>query len=230
LPGCPSPVHRLGDRLLSLRTLKSKQGILTWDILGKGRPISGLGHGEAGIGLALAAAWKVTGQPALREAAVDAFTMEHLLYESRLGTWPDFRESPVAAGYVHGICSGAPGMALALLKLRGLGIPDFDEDLRRALDFTLNTPPLERDHYCCGNSGVIECLLEAGQILQAPRFTQAAQERTELLLQGIRTRGQPRFMAAGFRNYSPLGQLNGLSGAGHVLLRQLSPGLRGLYV
>ena len=223
-------IGALSHRILALKNLETGQGILSWDTISKKRPISGLGHGNAGIGLALAAAAKVTDDKDVMNGAMDAFRLEHLLYDEKFKTWPDFRISSVAAGYMHGLCSGAPGMILAYTRLKSLGVDDFDEDLKRALDFTLSTGPSQRDHYCCGNGAILESLIEAGNRLGDDEYTDEALKRASFIVKRRDLKQKYSFLPEGYVNYEPLGQLNGLSGLGHVFLRLLKPELEGLLV
>lgn len=218
------PAHRqrieaLCQRLLALQTLDTKQGIRTWDTLGKKRPISGLGHGIAGIGLALAAAWHLYPSERLYSALRDAFALERQLYNDTMGTWPDFRESSVPSGYMNGYCSGAPGMGAVYLRLHQLGIPDFDEDMEKAIQKATETPLMPRDHCCCGNCATVEFLLDAGRMLNRPELTEDARARLTAMVERKAASGQFTFLPAGYENYSPFGILNGLSGVGHVLMK-----------
>ena len=109
-------MRRAAERLLRAQTLEYR-GLLLWDTLGKKRPISGAGHGMAGIAAALSWAGKLLGDARCMEAAAAALEFEHGIYSERLGTWPDLRASPVASSAMHGLCSGsrrtwpAPGTA-----------------------------------------------------------------------------------------------------------------------
>ncbi|MGN0663230.1 MAG: type 2 lanthipeptide synthetase LanM family protein [Faecalibacterium sp.] len=218
------PDHRqrteaLCQRLLALQTLETKQGIRTWDTLGKKRPLSGLGHGIAGIGLALAAAWHLYPSERLYTAVQDAFLLERQLYNETMGTWPDFRDSAVPSSYMNGYCSGAPGMGSVYLRLHQLGIPDFDEELEKAIRKVVETPLMPRDHYCCGNSATVEFLLDAGRVLNRPELAENARERLTAMVERKAANGQFTFLPDQYENYSPFGMLNGLSGIGHVLMK-----------
>lgn len=92
--------------------------LLLWDTLGLGRPVGGAGHGMAGVAAGLLAAARLAGDASLAGPARDALAFEHRTYAERLGTWPDFRLSALPDAAMHGICSGAPGMGLALLRCR----------------------------------------------------------------------------------------------------------------
>ena len=121
-------------------------------------------------------------------------------------------------------------MILAYTRLKSLGVDDFDEDLKRALDFTVSTGPSQRDHYCCGNGAILESLIEAGNRLGDDKYTDEALKRAAFIVKRRDLKQKYSFLPEGYVNYEPLGQLNGLSGLGHVLLRLLKPELSGLFV
>ncbi len=219
---------KLCDSLLAAQKLETKQGIRSWDTLNKKRPISGLGHGVAGIGLALAAAWKLAPSEELLAAVQNAFALEHQLYSDKLHTWPDFRESSVASDAMHGYCSGAPGMGSIYLQLHQWGMTEYDTDLQNAIDYTLEMPLLSRDHYCCGSPSSIEFLMDAGRMLERPELTEEAHRCLRQVVERKAQKGAYTFMPNRYENYEPQSLLNGLSGVGHVLLKADVPSLKRL--
>lgn len=213
-------MRRAAERLLRAQTLEYR-GLLLWDTLGKKRPISGAGHGMAGIAAALPWAGKLLGDARCMEAAAAALEFEHGIYSERLGTWPDLRASPVASSAMHGLCSGSPGIGLALLRCResGLGSPGLEEDLARARHSCLTTGPLRRDHLCCGNSSAVEFLLtlpgcreQAGRLLA---FMKARKDGS----------GGYRYMPENFRKVLCPDLFFGAAGIGFELLRYARPDL-----
>lgn len=213
-------MRRAAERLLLAQTLEYR-GLLLWDTLGKKRPISGAGHGMAGIAAALSWAGKLLGDARCLEAAAAALEFEHGIYSERLGTWPDLRASPVASSAMHGLCSGSPGIGLALLRCResGLGSPGLEEDLARARHSCLTTGPLRRDHLCCGNSSAVEFLLtlpgcreQAGRLLA---FMKARNDGS----------GGYRYMPENFRKVLCPDLFFGAAGIGFELLRYARPDL-----
>lgn len=212
-------VLSLCNRILELKTLDTPQGILTWDTLGKKRAISGLGHGVAGVGLALASANRLFPSNRLRSAIQNAFELERLLYSDTLGTWCDYRDTSAPAAAMNGFCSGAPGMGSVYLKLHAWGISDFDDDLEKAINKVVSSEIMPRDHYCCGNSASIEFLFDAGTELNRPELSQNALRRLKEITARKAANGEFTFLPERYENYSPLGLLNGLSGVGHLLLK-----------
>lgn len=210
---------RAAGRLLDGRALEYR-GRLLWDTLGKGRPISGAGHGMAGIAAALARAGRLLGDGRCLEAARAALEFEHGIYSEKLGGWPDLRSSPVPARAMHGLCSGEPGLGLALLSCResGLDYPELEGDLERARRCCLGRPPLYRDHLCCGNSSSLDFLLSL------PDGREHAGRLLAFMLERAGRNGGFNYLPEGFRG-TPVPELfYGAAGVGYELLRYALPG------
>lgn len=167
------------DRLLAMKTLPY-QGKLLWKSFpDKPRPISGGGHGLAGIAEALYAAGAALGDKKYVRAAEDAIGFELEAYSEKFGTWGDLRSYP-PEGYMHGYCSGAPGIGIMLERIRRAGFET--EALERcaalAGQSTDNLPLNARDHLCCGNGAVAEYYMTAGRFDEAGRVLAAMQRRS----------------------------------------------------
>ena len=211
-------MERIAELLIRGRTLEYK-GMLLWDTMDKKRPISGAGHGLAGIAAALLGAWKLLGGARYREAALAALEFEHGIYSEKLGTWPDLRTSPVASQAMHGLCSGAPGMGLAMLFCResGLDSPELEEDIVRARRCCLTSRPIYRDHLCCGNSAALDFLLSlpdcrehAGRLLA---FMKSRKDRG----------GRYHCLPENYRQVPCPDLFFGTAGIGYELLRYAQP-------
>ena len=183
-----------------MQTLNTPHGILTWDTLGKKRAISGLGHGVAGVGLALASANQLFPSNKLRSAIRNAFELERLMYSDTLGTWCDYRDISSSAMAMNGLCSGAPGMGSVYLKLHAWGIADFDDDLEKAINKVISTEIMPRDHYCCGNSASIEFLFDAGRELNRPELSQDALRRLKEMTVRKSANGEFTFLPERYEN------------------------------
>lgn len=216
-------IRRFADRLLEKKTLSTKLGYNIWHTAGKARGISGAGHGQAGIGVALWNAWQVLGDEKYRQASLDCFHWEHQIFNKELSTWPDLREITVKPVSMHGFCSGAPGMGLALLSCDGLRdvLDTYDQDLQRALEAVNNTPPLYRDHLCCGNMSAIEFLLTYGRHMHSNDAISRAKDRLSECLTHQEIDGEFHFTAQGFQSSFIPDLFYGISGIGYTLLRML---------
>lgn len=221
-------IDTISKELLKRQTLDTKYGIKGWDTLGKNYPISGLGNGVAGVGLALASAYSVIRSDELLYAYKDAFELEDKMFSEKLNNWPDFRKSPVADSSINGYCSGAPGIGSAYISLCKINIHDYENMLELAIDSVLSSNMHTRDHYCCGNASTIEFLFDAGKLLGRKDLIYEAHDRLERVCRIKAQKGEFSFMTSKYLNYSPLGLLEGISGLGHVLLKADNPELGNL--
>ena len=222
-------IRAFGDRLLFLKTLQRKEGPPLWDTLKLGRPVSGMGHGMAGIAAALSRAYCILGEEAYLAAAQDALDFEYGIYSPSLGTWPDLRRTARPVGAMQGYCSGAPGVGLAMLvclENRDVGTQwrqKAEENLDRALAACLNQELLFRDHLCCGNSAAVEFLLEAGRRLERPELTAKAGELFFSMRERAEKRGKYTLLPEGYAQTFDPSLFYGISGIGYELLRLAQP-------
>ena len=213
-------IRKAADRLLAMKTLQY-EGKLLWKTLpDTPRPISGAGHGHAGIAEALYAAAGVLGNEKYAAAAAEALDFERAVYEKyceKFGTWADLRSYP-PEGIMHGYCSGAPGIGIMTERIRRAG---FDSEniqklARYARDSVDRIHPGSRDHLCCGNSAIVEYYLSTGRREDAGRVLAAMAERRK-------KEGEYRFMAYQFNNSMTPSLFYGISGAGYEMLRYACP-------
>jgi lantibiotic modifying enzyme len=218
-------VERLTRRLLEIRSPAAKDGTLLWDARDAAWPVSGFGHGQAGIAAALAIAAEAFGLDAT-DAVRDALAWEVHVYDEKLGTWPDLRTAPVSTTYMHGICSGAPGIGIASLlaiRLEDASVRELASTLLELADSaSLALAPPSRDTLCCGGLAVAEYMLSRN-----------LREETGRLIAGTvgrrRTLGGYVFVRDGMRMVSEPDLFNGLSGVGYTLLRYADPKTSGLF-
>lgn len=218
---------RLVRHLLAARTLKAHDGTPLWDTAGTGWPLSGFGHGQAGVGAALAAAEEAFGLDG-GTCACDVLSWELSAYREGLGTWPDFRRSPVVDRAMHGICSGAPGIGLAA---QAVGAATRDGHMRELCDDIVaradaacaTRGPSYRDTLCCGNLAVCEYLVSRGNRRDAGRLLAGVVERAH-------ARGSYVFLHKGWRPVEDPDLFNGLAGVGYGLLRYADPSLPSVFV
>ena len=158
-----------------------------WLTMRDAPPLTGLAHGASGMALALAEAAVALGDTSLIESALRGLAYETDLFDEEAGNWPDLRPDPGAAageprstpGFMLGWCAGAPGIALARLRLLQL-LPDHEDaprwrsEIDRAADTTADAPLLARDHLCCGNLGRVTILRSLTAQLGESRWESAA--------------------------------------------------------
>ena len=169
----------------------------------------------AGIADALAWASVILEDSRCREAARAALDFEHEIYSEKLGNWPDLIGSSVPIQAMQGLCSGSPGVGLALLRCREIGFdsPELDEDIERAKLSCMTKNPLYRDHLCCGNSSTVDFLLSVpGCHEQAGRLLAFMKRRKD-------SEGSYHFMPPIYRQVPRLDLFFGAAGIGYEMLR-----------
>lgn len=146
------------------------------------RSLNGLGHGRAGIAMALVEAGARFDRPDFRELAIEAMRVEHAMHSTDgPGGWPDLRSCgpddpiPAPSGF-DAWCAGADGIALSRAAvLRHVDEPFLREDLDRALArITGGAIFSGRHHLCCGAAGRIETLRVLGRLLDRPDLREQA--------------------------------------------------------
>ena len=213
-------IRSAADSLLAMKKL-AYDGKTLWKTLPNSpRPISGAGHGHAGIAEALYAAAGVLGEEKYAAAAEEALDFERGVYEKyveRFGTWADLRSYP-PEGYMHGYCSGAPGIGIMLEHIKRSGF--VNETVEKLADYareSVDRLPLNaRDHLCCGNSAIAEYYLTVGDPDAAGRVLGAMVDRRK-------KEGTYRYQAYKFHNGLIPSLFYGLSGVGYEMLRYAFP-------
>lgn len=205
------------DSLLALKT-QPCQGKLLWrSFPDKPRPISGSGHGLAGVAEALYAASAVLGDEKYARAAEDAIGFELGAYSEKFHTWSDLRTCP-PVGYMHGYCSGAPGIGIMLARIRRWGFAGEVLDRCAALaGRSADELPLNaRDHLCCGNSAVAEYYMAVGRFDEAGRVLAAMRTRSARA-------GGYRYLGYDYHNGVTPSLFYGAGGIGYEMLRYAAP-------
>jgi lantibiotic modifying enzyme len=209
-------IQAAADRLLAQQAAQGG-----WRTLPSGGELTGLAHGASGIAVALVEAGISLDEPRYLEAAVHGLAYEHNLFDSDAGNWPDLRDG-AEGRFMLGWCAGAPGIALARLRLLDL-LPDHDlaEQWRQDLDIaaatTASAPLVGRDHLCCGNLGRAAILSVLGARLGRPAWSGAATRIVEAVVSRAGD-GLPRGILGSDPDQLAIpGLMTGQSGAGLVL-------------
>jgi type 2 lantibiotic biosynthesis protein LanM len=215
-----------GDHLLACAQPMTKG--IGWS-LKDGPPLTGLGHGAAGIALNLLRLFKLTQEPRFKQGALAAIDYERSLFSSKAQNWPDLRPEPAANGtptdkqqkYMIAWCHGAPGIGLA--RLATLDILDTPE-IRKEIDVALRTTLREgfglNHSLCHGDLGNMDLLLSAAHSLNKSEYKQAIERLSGMLLDSIDRQGWVTGVPLGVE--TP-GLMVGLAGIGYGLLRLAVP-------
>jgi type 2 lantibiotic biosynthesis protein LanM len=218
---------RCGERLLAgAMTCEGGERGLGWPpIADTSRlPLTGFGHGTAGIAWALAQLAQASGDERFRHAAREALRYERSWFCPERESWPDLRESRETAGgraFFHAWCHGAPGIGLGRIgSLPCLDDPEMLSEIRAAVKSTLAEGFGFNHCLCHGDLGNLELVREAGRALGDEELTAEAGRLAARILAQIETAG-PR-CGASTRTEVP-GLLAGLAGIGYGLLRAACP-------
>jgi lantibiotic modifying enzyme len=218
--------RQLGKHILSGR-IKSGSGHRVWMSGIENAPLTGMGHGAAGIACALLKLYELTGDQELYEAAMEAIEYETALYDPQKFNWPDLRRDPrqknVQPAFMAGWCSGAPGIGLARIANLHVGQdPEILQDIENAIHFTLQYPMRSNDHICCGNSGRIDFLIEVALTLGRLDLLEEARKRAGWMIIRKETGGQYTFNTGKGKIFNP-SFFQGTAGIGYQLLRCIAP-------
>ena len=213
-------IRKVADRLLELKTLEYHEKTLWKTISDKERPISGAGHGHAGIAQALFAVANVLDDEKYIPAAEEALSFEYDIYEKyagKFGTWADLRSYPPEK-YMNGYCSGAPGIGIMMERIQKIGTASkMVKTLSQLAGKSVDALPLNvRDHLCCGNSSIVEYYLSTDRIDTAGKVLGAIYDRKL-------KENSYRYMSYDRNNGVTPSLFYGIGGIGYEMLRYAFP-------
>jgi len=219
MPDAKEITDRFAGKLKNAASIQYR-GRYIWKTGASACALSGTGHGQSGIAAALYTAGAKLDRSDLKEAAMAGFIFERDTFSDSMNAWPDRRYGPVSDSHLAGYCSGAPGIGIDALRTKYEGSEDI---LQKAIGSCLAEPLLYKDFLCCGNSAIIEFLLEAGRALGDESLIKAARSRMAMLSERARQNGAYTTVNRGVsRTFSP-NLLHGNAGIGYEMLRLASP-------
>ncbi|WP_276299007.1 type 2 lanthipeptide synthetase LanM family protein [Halorussus lipolyticus] len=211
-----------GEQLLADRI--EVDGARVWRVTDD-RPAIGMAHGTAGIAYALARLADATGEDRFRSAALEAVEYEDAAYSSDAQNWlndnPDLPSSPTSW------CWGRSGIGLSRVGMCDvLESNEISTGAERALAGTDFGGVEEFDHLCCGNASRVDFLLEAGRVLDDPRYRDAARELASATVRRALRSETGRFtVPKQTDNWHNPSLFKGEAGIGYTLLRLDHPDL-----
>lgn len=186
--------------------------------------LSGLAHGASGVALALLRLAEHTPDERLLAAAREALAFERTLFHPEHGNWQDVRPD-VPSGepyFMNSWCNGAAGIGMARLH-HGAHEHGHEDELAVALHTTSRHAFGSLDHFCCGNVGRAEFLLEAGRRLADEQLIVRSRQLVAAMSERADRRGAWALVRRPHPSAEHAGLFRGLSGIGWHLLRQLAP-------
>lgn len=219
-----------GDHLIA-RAQPLKEG-LGWHTLPRQTALAGFAHGGAGIALSLLRLATASGEERFRQTARAAMTYERGLFSPEKQNWLDLRTTrnirrSVTTGQEErqhcmvAWCHGAAGIGLArLASLQHIDDTMLCEEIDVALKTTI-AAGFGGDHSLChGDSGNLETLLVASEVLAMPQNGQPLKHLTGRLLDSIDTYG---WLTDVPLDVKTPGLMVGITGIGYELLRLAEP-------
>jgi hypothetical protein len=214
------------------------------------RDLTGLAHGNAGIGAALLELFVATGDDLFRYAAEQAFCYERQFYDPAVGNWADLRNmelfysvgrgaddlrrrlragetpAPYHLTFGNAWCHGAPGIGLTRLRAHAvLGDEIYLREAQAAVRTTrqsLESGPEMNYSLCHGVAGNCETLLAAARAWDDRELHDFVVRRVALGIERFETAGRP--WPCGVVGYgADPSLLLGEAGIGFFLLRLTDP-------
>ena len=231
--GCISPLLEIHQKRASMAALealllcgdhilagaKRMSPGIGWARTEFAQPLTGFGHGAAGIALAMARLEAASQGRGYGRIAIGALQYERSTFDSSAGVWPDFRlarrERRAASGS-SGWCHGAAGIGLSRTAFRKAAHITDDtmiDEICAAVSALVRKRSMKDDSLCHGSASAIEFLAAAHDFLDRKQ-----QQFVATLTQNFASRlriPQP--------GYPDAGLMTGISGRGYTLLRILSP-------
>ena len=213
----------LGSRLAA--RAQASGDALAWVTLPGMPALTGYSHGASGIAVALHALYEATGDPSWAEMSSRAIAWERRQYIAAEENWPDLRSATPGAppSCACAWCHGAPGIALARLRLLGHD-PRLQAELaaamrttRRGITSALALPRYDCS-YCHGLAGLAEVFVEAG----GEDHLAVAREVADAMIDRIARPGAAWPCGVPNGGETPA-LLTGTSGIGWFFLRAWSP-------
>ena len=214
-----------GQHLLEKR-VRADTGHMVWPGRYVPRPLTGFGHGAAGIAYSLLRLSQASGELRFRQAAVEGLAYETAVFSNAARNWPDFRDTsrPESERFMVAWCNGAAGIGLGRLGgLSELDTPSIRRDLANALETTQAAPLTDQDHICCGNMGRLDLLAEAGRRLGRSELFDQARLRASMLVRRAAQNSRYGLFAQVPGVTDSLSLFQGIAGIGYELLRLAEP-------
>lgn len=135
---------------------------------------SGFGKGQCGIGYVLSKSFGITGDERCRSAVDRCIEYERLALEREMKRLEDGKRPSVL-----GICTGAPGIVMAMSELAESGYEGACEARDMALDIIGRVGCEYQDNLCCGNAAIAESLIVTGRLRKAGTLLEEMYERSK---------------------------------------------------
>jgi type 2 lantibiotic biosynthesis protein LanM len=166
--------NQLGRSILQCQEKDTNDG--GWKSPLSKRPLLGMGHGAAGIAYAMARLYSATGDSSYRDAAESGLRYERNNFSDKHQDWPNLQGTSEEPIFMSGWCTGAAGTGLARLGVVDILKEDqeIETEIEIAVRATRRSFGKGGHHLCCGETGRVLFLLEAGRRLDCRELCEEA--------------------------------------------------------
>lgn len=185
------------------------------------QPLSGFGHGTAGIAWALGEAYQIIGDQRYADIGAEAIRYERTLFDAAEGAWRDVRTS--GGETIAAWCHGAVGIGISRLGLLDTLLTDDSEaakEVTAALDKARGTGYGMSHSLCHGDFGTTDLFLHAARALGDDQLRAEVNLKGAAILRSIETGGWQCGIPYGEATPS---LMVGLAGIGYGFLRIAEP-------
>lgn len=195
---------------------------LAWKTPIAERPLTGFGHGAAGIAHALLSFAAIHPDGPYLSTAEQAFAYERSQVVAELGNWQDLRDPAGRTGRCAvAWCHGAAGIGLSrLAALSWIDSQSLQADIDMAVSTTLQNGLRQDNGLCHGNFGLLGFLFEAALRQNRPGLREHVSRTSNLLIQAADKSG---WLCSTPGSVDTPGLMLGLAGIGLALLRFAAP-------
>lgn len=209
-----------GDALLA--TTHSDAESFGWPFHQCDRVLTGFGHGNSGVALALDQLYQESKNTKYLMAAQKAIAFENSLYNDKEKNWPDLRDKNNKK-FMSAWCHGAAGITLSRSLIKSPDNEDFHQrDMQIGIEQLQKKQAHINQNLCHGVLGNLDILHTASIRSNNPKL---ANVFTEKLAEITKYFNQKVLFAPAEPLHQQPGFMTGLSGMGYVLLKVIAPEL-----
>jgi type 2 lantibiotic biosynthesis protein LanM len=216
--------QQAGDVLI---IAQNKEG--GWTSNPKMCPLAGMSHGASGIIYALTKLWKYTQNIYTINSIKKGLNFELELYDEDNENWRDerhFKGEKISDKNIFTVawCHGAPGILLSRIGM--LSILDeeckkiISQDIKKGIEIVVQKGINNNNCLCHGNIGNTEIIHEYSNIFDDKKYMEYNKEIREEMVSYIAE--DKNMGVSSLYGYLSLGFMNGMSGIGYSILRDLS--------
>ena len=192
---------------------RTENGDVYWNVAFD-KNYSGFAHGNAGIHTFIYLATEFLDSDCYNDLIQDSMKRERTHYNHKQRNW---KKSFYDEKYSNAWCHGSTGILLSKLLLKEHGFSDeyIDDEIRCALENTINNGFGNNPTFCHGDLGSLEVIYKAGKVLNRPDLCEKEMHCFQKLYEDVI---KDNWNGTGYRSCYTYGLMVGLAGWGYSLL------------